>query len=35
MIKVMMKKKGIFGEATDDIKRREIYTQFVQSLLKD
>lgn len=36
MIKVMMKKeRNLWREATDDIKRREIYTQFVQSLLKD
>lgn len=29
------KERNLWREATDDIKRREIYTQFVQSLLKD
>lgn len=29
------KERNLWREATDDIKRREIYTHFVQSLLKD
>lgn len=29
------KERNLWKEATDDIKRREIYTHFVQSLLKD
>lgn len=29
------KERNLWREATDDIKRREIYTQFVQSFLKD